>query len=158
MSDGALNGTTGPVGQAPAAGASLGAPPPAGSYVVRVGDSLSAIAARAGIPMSQLAWMNGVDPSRVLLTGTVLKLPTESAPAVSASRSAVSFVRLYGTASSQAGGTTSSAAGCPATGPHVAQDDVCTIRATPAPRHASSTFAVPPTFTASSSAAGRVKL
>src|SRR5438477_5189379 len=31
---GALNGTTGPVGQAPGAGASPGAPPPAGSYVV----------------------------------------------------------------------------------------------------------------------------
>src|SRR5437588_3313277 len=35
-------------------------PPPAGSYVVRPGDTLSGIAARAGVSTSQLAWMNGV--------------------------------------------------------------------------------------------------
>jgi LysM repeat protein len=60
------------------------APPPAGSYVVRAGDSLSAIAARSGVSMGQLAWMNGVDPAHVLLTGTVLKVPSESAPAAAA--------------------------------------------------------------------------
>ena len=60
------------------------APPPAGSYVVRAGDSLGAIAARAGVSTGQLAWMNGLDPSRVLLTGTVLKLPPESVPAATA--------------------------------------------------------------------------
>jgi N-acetylmuramoyl-L-alanine amidase len=65
-------------------GTAAAAPPPAGSYVVRAGDSLSAIAARAGVSMGQLAWMNGVDPGRVLLTGTVLKLPPESAPAAAA--------------------------------------------------------------------------
>jgi N-acetylmuramoyl-L-alanine amidase len=55
-----------------------GAPPPSGSYVVRPGDSLGAIAAESGIPVSQLAWMNGLDPDNPLLIGTVLKLPTES--------------------------------------------------------------------------------
>src|SRR6185312_8930198 len=43
---------------------------------VRAGDTLSSIAARSGIPMIAVANMNGVDPSRPLLIGTVLKLPT----------------------------------------------------------------------------------
>ncbi len=60
---------------APAA-ASGGAPPPAGSYVVRAGDTLSGLAANAGVAMSQMAAANGLDPSAPLLTGTVLKLPT----------------------------------------------------------------------------------
>ena len=58
-------------------------PPPLGGYTVRPGDSLSGIALQAGISTQQLAWMNGLDPSRVLLAGTVLKLPT-GAPAPSA--------------------------------------------------------------------------
>jgi soluble lytic murein transglycosylase-like protein len=69
----------------PAPAATGAAPPPAGSYVVRAGDSLSAIAARAGVSTGQLAWMNGLDPARVLLSGTVLKLPSETAPAAAAS-------------------------------------------------------------------------
>ena len=60
---------------APAA-SSAGAPPPAGSYVVRAGDTLSGLAANAGVAMSQMAAANGLDPSAPLLTGTVLKLPT----------------------------------------------------------------------------------
>src|SRR5215212_8386786 len=51
-------------------------PPPMGGYTVRPGDSLSGIAATAGVSMQQLAWMNGLDPDNYLLTGTVLKLPT----------------------------------------------------------------------------------
>jgi LysM repeat protein len=50
--------------------------PPAGAYTVRPGDTLSSIAARSGMPMIAVANMNGVDPSRPLLIGTVLKLPT----------------------------------------------------------------------------------
>jgi LysM repeat protein len=50
--------------------------PPLGAYTVRPGDSLSAIAARSGVPMVAVANMNGVDPSGPLLIGTVLKLPT----------------------------------------------------------------------------------
>jgi soluble lytic murein transglycosylase-like protein len=60
---------------APAA-SSAGGPPPAGSYVVRAGDTLSGLAANAGVAMSQMAAANGLDPSAPLLTGTVLKLPS----------------------------------------------------------------------------------
>jgi N-acetylmuramoyl-L-alanine amidase len=76
------SGTT-PQASAPAA------PPPAGAYTVRLGDTLSAIAARSGVTVSQLAWMNGVDPSAPLLAGTGLKLPVGSpvaAPAQSQSQ------------------------------------------------------------------------
>jgi soluble lytic murein transglycosylase-like protein len=57
------------------------APDPIGAYTVQPGDTLAGIAARSGIGMGQLAWMNGVDPAGVLLGGTVLKLPTGAAPA-----------------------------------------------------------------------------
>jgi len=72
--------------QAPATPAATtgggGAPPPAGSYVVRAGDTLSGLAANAGVSTSQMAAANGLDPSAPLLTGTVLKLPSGSpAPA-----------------------------------------------------------------------------
>jgi soluble lytic murein transglycosylase-like protein len=80
----AVQGATAQLSSAPPQQAAAAAPPPAGSYVVRAGDSLSAIAGRAGVSTSQLAWMNGLDPARVLLTGTVLKLPPESAPAAAA--------------------------------------------------------------------------
>jgi soluble lytic murein transglycosylase-like protein len=63
-----------------AAAAPAGAPAPLGSYVVRPGDSLSALAANSGVPLSQMAYMNGLDPAKPLLIGTVLKLPT-GAPA-----------------------------------------------------------------------------
>ena len=74
-----LAGTgTGVVRQAPAQTAAGTAPPPQGAYIVRPGDTLSAIAARSGVRMSQVAWMNGLDPNRPLLAGTPLKLPTGS--------------------------------------------------------------------------------
>ena len=53
-----------------------GAPEPLGGYTVRPGDTLAGIAATAGVPMEQIAFMNGLDPKRYLLSGTVLKLPT----------------------------------------------------------------------------------
>jgi LysM repeat protein len=66
---------------APAApAAASGAPPALGSYVVRQGDTLSALAANAGVAMEQMAAANGLDPAAPLLTGTVLKLPS-GAPA-----------------------------------------------------------------------------
>jgi soluble lytic murein transglycosylase-like protein len=65
------NGTA-PEGAAPAA------PPPAGAYTVQPGDTLSGIAAGSGVTVSQLAWMNGLDPSAPLLAGTGLKLPAGS--------------------------------------------------------------------------------
>jgi LysM repeat protein len=61
-----------------------GAPQPLGGYTVRPGDTLAGIAETAGVPMQQLAYMNGLDPAHYLLSGTVLKLPT-GAPAPSSS-------------------------------------------------------------------------
>jgi LysM repeat protein len=55
-----------------------------GSYTVQAGDTLSAIAARAGVSMSSLAAANGLDPNAFLLTGTVLSLAGGSAPAQAA--------------------------------------------------------------------------
>jgi soluble lytic murein transglycosylase-like protein len=45
-----------------------------GSYVVQPGDTLSAIAARAGLSLDSLAAANGIDPSGTLLAGSVLSL------------------------------------------------------------------------------------
>src|SRR4051794_13992567 len=63
---------------APATTPSGGAPPAAGGYVVRAGDTLSGLAANAGVSLSQIAAANGLDPAAPLLTGTVLKLPSGS--------------------------------------------------------------------------------
>jgi LysM repeat protein len=65
------------ISAAPAAATSA-APAPIGAYKVRVGDTLSALAARSRVPVAQMAFMNGLDPSKPLLAGTVLKLPTGS--------------------------------------------------------------------------------
>jgi N-acetylmuramoyl-L-alanine amidase len=74
--------TSAPAATAAPAATGSTAPEPMGGYTVRPGDSLSAIAATARLPMSAIAAMNGLDPSGVLLSGTVLKLPTGSpAPA-----------------------------------------------------------------------------
>jgi LysM repeat protein len=56
---------TSPVNSAPSTG---------GSYVVQPGDTLTAIAARAGMSIAQLAANNGIDPNAPLLIGTVLRL------------------------------------------------------------------------------------
>jgi soluble lytic murein transglycosylase-like protein len=65
-------------GTAPAATA--GAPRPQGAYIVRPGDSLTALAAQSGVTVQQMAYMNGLKPTARLLIGTVLKLPS-GAPA-----------------------------------------------------------------------------
>jgi N-acetylmuramoyl-L-alanine amidase len=65
---------------APAATTSA-APTPIGAYKVRPGDTLSALALRSRVPVAQMAFMNGLDPRKPLLTGTVIKLPT-GAPVV----------------------------------------------------------------------------
>jgi soluble lytic murein transglycosylase-like protein len=49
-----------------------------GAYEVRPGDTLSELAARSRVPVAQMASMNGLDPSKPLLAGTVIKLPTGS--------------------------------------------------------------------------------
>ena len=47
---------------------------------MRWGDTLSALAAGAGVSVADMAAMNGLDPAGLLLEGTVLKLPA-GAPA-----------------------------------------------------------------------------
>jgi LysM repeat protein len=51
-------------------------PAPLGGYRVRLGDSLSAIAAEHGISLARLAAANGLSPQGVLIAGTSLRLPT----------------------------------------------------------------------------------
>jgi soluble lytic murein transglycosylase-like protein len=72
------SGTTATTSAAPAAPAA--APPALGGYTVRPGDTLSALAASSRVPVSAIAAENGLDPSGLLLAGTVIKLPT-GAPA-----------------------------------------------------------------------------
>ncbi len=67
-----------PQAAAPAAAPSQAAPAVLGSYVVRAGDTLSGLAANAGVATEQMAAANGLDSSAPLLTGTVLKLPSGS--------------------------------------------------------------------------------
>jgi soluble lytic murein transglycosylase-like protein len=73
----ALQGGAAPRAVAPAA-TPAGAPAVLGSYVVRPGDTLSGLAASAGVPTASMAAANGLDPTAPLLTGTVLKLPSGS--------------------------------------------------------------------------------
>jgi soluble lytic murein transglycosylase-like protein len=70
-----------------------GAPRPQGAYVVRAGDTLSGLAAQTGVSVRQMAWMNGLDPSALLLTGTLLKLPN-GAPAPSRASSPTPAARV----------------------------------------------------------------
>jgi soluble lytic murein transglycosylase-like protein len=58
--------------------APAGAPAPMGAYTVRVGDTLSGLAATAGVPAANIAAMNGLSLEGPLLAGTVIKLPTGS--------------------------------------------------------------------------------
>ncbi len=76
-------------GSTPAASSTrTGAPAPMGAYVVRRGDTLSAIAARNGVSARQVAWMNGLSTAQPLLAGTALKLPTGSPSATPVARTA----------------------------------------------------------------------
>jgi LysM repeat protein len=65
-----------PLASSTSSGSTGSGAPPAGAYTVRPGDTLTAIAAASGVPMVAVANMNGVDPAKPLLIGTVLKLPT----------------------------------------------------------------------------------
>jgi soluble lytic murein transglycosylase-like protein len=56
------------------------APAPMGGYTVRPGDTLSGLAAGARVSVNAIAQMNGLNPSGLLIAGTVIKLPT-GAPA-----------------------------------------------------------------------------
>jgi LysM repeat protein len=89
----------------------------AGSYVVQPGDSLSAIAARAGMSIDELAAANGIDPAAPLLAGAVLQVPgvsSEAAPSEDEpAPSEGSGVQAGPTASSQPVGEAGSSTGEP---------------------------------------------
>jgi LysM repeat protein len=72
-----------PASAAPAPASAASAPAPAstsgGSYVVQPGDTLTAIAARAGMSVSALAAANGLNPAGPLLIGTALQVPAGAA-------------------------------------------------------------------------------
>ena len=82
-----------------------------GSYVVQAGDTLSAIAARAGESVDALAAANGLNPNKFLITGTVLSVPAGSG---SSSGSAVDV--SMSSASSDSSAATSQPVGAPAQG------------------------------------------
>ena len=69
--------------QAAPASSAGGGPPPAGGYTVRPGDTLTGIAANAGVSPQALAAMNGLSPESHVVSGTALKLPS-GAPGTSA--------------------------------------------------------------------------
>jgi N-acetylmuramoyl-L-alanine amidase len=71
---------TGAAAPAATSAPTTGAPAPQGAYKVRPGDTLTGLARQSGVSLEAMAAMNGLDPSGVLLTGTVLKLPS-GAPA-----------------------------------------------------------------------------
>jgi len=56
-----------------------------GSYVVRPGDTLSAIAAQAGTTVGELAALNGISMRNLVLAGMTLKLPGGGSEMVSTS-------------------------------------------------------------------------
>jgi LysM repeat protein len=68
--------------------ASGAAPPVQGAYTVRPGDTLSALAAGAGVSVADMAAMNGLDPDGILVAGTPLKLPSGAAVPAQASEPA----------------------------------------------------------------------
>jgi soluble lytic murein transglycosylase-like protein len=55
---------------------SSAAPEPMGGYIVQPGDTLTGLAAAAGVPVEQMAAMNGLEPDAFLIAGAPLKLPT----------------------------------------------------------------------------------
>jgi LysM repeat protein len=67
-------------GAAPGAATSTAGsgPPPLGGYTVKPGDTLTGIAARAGVPAGAIAAMNGLTPTSHVIAGTALKLPPGS--------------------------------------------------------------------------------
>ena len=92
-------------GLAPADPAQAAAPPSQGSYTVVAGDTLSGIAARAGLSTSSLAAANGLDPSAFLITGTVLNLAGGAAPAPAPAAPAASGPAPQGAYTVRAGDT-----------------------------------------------------
>jgi LysM repeat protein len=69
-----------------------------GAYVVQPGDTLTAIAGRAGTTVAALAAANGLDPTGVLVSGTVLHVSGLPASTVPVSTSATGSMQPVGAA------------------------------------------------------------
>ena len=82
----------------PATTSAAATPAPLGGYRVRLGDSLSAIAAEHGVSLTQLAAVNGLSASGTLIAGTSLRLPS-------------GMVSTQSAGSAPAGATSTSSAG-----------------------------------------------
>jgi LysM repeat protein len=95
---------TAPTTAAAPAGIAAATPAPLGGYRVRLGDSLSAIAAEHGVGLAQLAAANGLDPQGVLLAGTSLRLPGASAATTPATTQTSTTAPATTSASGGAGG------------------------------------------------------
>jgi LysM repeat protein len=98
-------GTAAPAAAATTTSVPVPAPAPLGGYRVRVGDTLSAIAAEHGVSPAQLAAANGFTPQGVLMAGTSLRLPAPGAgTAGSSSTSATAPAATTAGATSSRGG------------------------------------------------------
>jgi LysM repeat protein len=84
----------GGTGAAPATASSVA---PGGSYVVRPGDSLVAIAARHGVTVSQLASTNGLSANAWVYVGQRLKIPGGSSAPTSTSAPSAPVASAGGT-------------------------------------------------------------
>jgi len=94
-----------------AGAAATSAPAGGGSYVVQPGDTLWAIAARDGLTVDGLAAANGLNPSGLLPSGSVLRLSGSGAAAAPAQQSpaAMPVERSSRSASSQPVGASAQA-------------------------------------------------
>jgi LysM repeat protein len=79
-----------------------------GGYVVQPGDTLSAIAARAGVSVDQLAAANGLNPNGILLAGSTLSGAGGSSSA-SGSTSSTEYVSTSPTSQSSSSPSSSGA-------------------------------------------------
>jgi LysM repeat protein len=79
-------------------------PAPFGGYRVRLGDSLSAIAAEHGVSLGQLAATNGLSTEGILVAGTSLRLPSAAASSGSSTTTTAGATTTAGSGSSSGGG------------------------------------------------------
>ena len=84
-----VDGVAGPRTLAALEGRQAPSTPSQRRYLVRPGDSLTAIAEKHGVAMRSLARANGLDPAKPLLIGTRLKVPAGAPPPLAAPPSAV---------------------------------------------------------------------
>lgn len=67
--------------------------PAMGAYTVRLGDTLTSIAARSGVSVAEVARMNGLDADALLLAGSALVLPSVALPHPTQERVTPAFVQ-----------------------------------------------------------------